>query len=471
MAIAMLVASTAEAQPRPDTPGADLLFQFEETEVVEATTMDPITVHFTRSGPNQVPDADADANGLPDFVEEVAAQYVEALAFYESEGFAAPLADTAGGGPELDVYLLDLFGTADGSYQRDDCDGSGCRGYLVHENDFVGYGYSRVLTANRIVASHELFHAVQAAYASGIGTVFSEGTATWATERFDGSLRDFELALRGYLADPERPLNLDVAGVVLDRFAYGSALFFRFLEERFDPEVVRMLVEAHEGGGASFLEPLDAILRTEGSSFAEAFVDHTRWNLRTGRRWRAGESYVDGATYPAVAPRDITLPLRDERPRHFHAAARYYRAEAGDRAIVTASLVGDDVESLVLWGAVEADELRLVDAPDGRLELSDAADATVWIVVVHPALEGPSARSSVCVGSPIEVEACEEALAPEPEPDGGPMMDAGVAADAGAEGSGGGCSVAASTVPLSWPLLLLVTGLVRRRRAGERLGH
>lgn len=453
--------SSASAQPRPDTPDAELLFTFEPGELVETFSAGPITAHFTRAGSNAVPNTDADDNGVPDFVEEVASQYVEALAFYESEGFAAPLADSAGGDAGLDVYLLDLFGSADGSYQRDDCDTSGCRGYMVHENDFVGYGYPSLRVANRIVASHELFHAIQAAYAPTLGSVFSEGTATWATERFDGSLRDFDSAIGGYLADPERPLDSDVAGAVLDRFAYGSALFFRFLEERFGAHVVHSLVEAH-GGDASFLVPLESVLAAEGTSFAEAWVEHVRWNLWAGSDGD-GDGYAEGPSYPRVTPREVSLPLVEERPRHFHAAARYYRVDAGSRETIVAELPGE-LEGLVLFAGLEREgEQRTVDAVEGRLELVDAAGATVWLVVVNPALEGPSARASICAGDAAEVATCRDALSP-PE-----LVDAGVPADASVptdDPSGGGCGAAGGPPSGAW--FAIGWGLVATRRRARR---
>src|SRR5690606_35560108 len=97
--------------------------------------------------------------------------YDEVLAAYVGRlGFRAPLADGSlldnGGDARFDVYLLDFGGSADGSFRVDACGQDGalptqCAGFMVQENDFAGYAYPSVRYANRLLAAHELFHAVQ----------------------------------------------------------------------------------------------------------------------------------------------------------------------------------------------------------------------------------------------------------------------------------------------------------------------
>ena len=105
---------------------------------------------------------DADGNGVPDFVEEVALRGDEVLARYVTAGFRLPLSDgTFGGDDWLDIYLRNLDG-ADGNFEADSCTDRPfhCVGYITMENDFAGYGYPTTSLAIPVLTSHELFHAV-----------------------------------------------------------------------------------------------------------------------------------------------------------------------------------------------------------------------------------------------------------------------------------------------------------------------
>ncbi|MFN7135879.1 MAG: MXAN_6640 family putative metalloprotease, partial [Myxococcales bacterium] len=305
-------------------------------------------VHFTRAGSHRVPSADADADGVPDFVEQVAETYDEVLAFYAGTlGLRAPLGDgVLGGDARFDVYLIDFNRAADGSFRTDGClqqNPERCFGYIVQENDFAGYGYPSTRVANRVLASHELFHAVQAAYDTGQKPVFSEGTAVWATERFDPSLNDFEAFIGAYLQNPERSLDVPPVGPVAS-FAYGAAIFFRFLEERFGAELVPALLKATENGAGGVADPywveaLDSMLAgVHGSSFADAFTGFAEWNLMTGT-FAAGGRYANAAAYPPPKMAFEQAPLFVERGRYFYASTQYFSLEVKGRKAMTAALV------------------------------------------------------------------------------------------------------------------------------------
>jgi len=466
-----LTCAVASAQ-RPDTPGGEELFRFDADDVVETFDEERVRVHYTRSASdNAVSPTDADASGVPDYVEMVAAIYEEALEFYEAQGFRAPLSDEAldenGGDARFDVYLVDFFGSADGSYQAERCTDGQCTGYMVQENDFRGYGYPSLETAVRIVGSHELFHAIQAAYDRNQGSVFSEGGATWATETFDPSLSDFESAIRGFLASPERPLDSD-SGSVLDRFAYGSAIFFRFLEERYGAAFVRELMEG--AIGEPWIEVLATQLEAEDDEFGDMLTTFARWNLFTGDRADPAQGYANGGSYAQVTVREESFPLEDERPRHFYAATRYYAAAPEDRTRIEVALVGDTAP-LRTFVAAETDGELVIDE-----EGVDVGDATqVIVAVVNTARSGSSARGSVCAGDPEEVAACVARfempdVGPVGEDDAGTLgSDAGVVtSDAGVDAGappptddGGGCSAGGVGGGSAWLLLLV---LLRRRR-------
>lgn len=483
---------------RPTDTASNLMWRYQPGDTVTSIAADggSFRVHYTEAGINAVPSQA--------FVEDVDATYEAVGALYHGAlGYRHPLGDGAiadnGGDDRFDVYLLNFSQGADGSFRVDQCPTvDQCLGYVVQENDFVGFGYPSVSEATRILGSHEYFHAVQAAYDANQNAVISEGTAVWATERFDPASNDFEGFVGGYLAQPDRSLDNPPTGPVPD-FAYGAAIFFKFLSERFDDQLIRTLWEHLENGHGAASEPadqadptflvqLDAVLR-EGyqSSFAEAFTEFARWNLYTGSANDPTLAWADATHFPAVASTATTLPFESAVLRVYYASAQYFTAPAGTHTLVTGALVDssatatDDREDLTLWLAVKqrgriTDVKRITSG-----ETVDVTDAQLVAVVVNGRRGATgtslSQRPILCLGAVDEVNACAGLTPPDagqpdagqPEPDAGIIVDAGV--DAGAPSDAGmtptpsptGCGCGMSPAPLS--LLLLLFTVLRRRPA------
>ncbi len=456
---------------RPDTPGNTLLYNFESTDVVETfdSTGGNFKVHFTRNGPNAVPANDSDQSGIPDFVEQVAEVYELVLTRYSTElGFRTPVSDENivdnGGDGRFDVYLVDFAGVGDGNFQKDQCDISNpeiCAGYMVQENDYAGYGYPSTLVANRILASHEFFHAVQAAYDTEQGSVMSEGSAVWATETYDSSLYDFEYFIDGYLENPDRSLDVAMTGPV-DPFSYGVAIFYQFLEERFGTGTVRALWERCENGAQGVADPywfeqLDPLLNGRASlSFAEAFVEFATYNLFTSSHADPSRSYANGAGYPAVDIETAAGPLVDDKLRVFYASAQYYGVPTDGRAAMTAALVPpldepEHLDDLHLLLAVDTGsaygEIKQLSELNSASETVDTSSATrLVVVVVNGKQDGDSQRPALCVGSAEQVQQCRSSLG---------WSQGGGGAGAGGSSSGGsaaGGAVSGGGQPTTPPL-------------------
>ncbi len=434
---------------RPDTPGNVLQFNFDPGELVEtaASPSGKILVHYTRSGTNAVPAKDADMSGVPDFVEEVASVYDDVLAYYESIGFRPPRMDEGlpdnGGDGKFDVYLVDFAGIGDGTFQIDACDNvkkSQCSGYMVQENDYQGYGYPSTLVANRILASHEFFHGIQGAYDRDQGNVFSEGTAVWATESFDGTLNDFEWFIDGYLNNTGRSLDVPLPGPV-DSFSYGTGLFFRFLEEKYGAGTVRALVERTEDGAFGETDPkwlsvTGKMLETQGqATFPEAFVEFATWNLFLGSKSDPTRSYVNCAKYPQVKMESASAPYTDLL-RMFYASAQYYRSYPGERAKMTAALtsaetaLGETSDVVLLIVAERNGQydavVRVADVRAGTEEIDTAGADAFVAVAINTTTTGTSRKPTLCIGSPEEVAECKKSV-----------ESAGTGGAGGAGGTGG----------------------------------
>ncbi|WP_437587236.1 MXAN_6640 family putative metalloprotease [Sorangium sp. So ce1000] len=468
-AAAPLDGPAAAPLDRPDSRGTSLQFRFDPDDVVEtfASASGSFLVHFAREGRCAVPPADDDATGVPDFVEEVAAVYDEVIAHYRNVlGFRPPSSDEDlpdnGGDGRFDVYLVDFAGVGDGVFRVDACaedGGDRCTGFMTQENDYSGYGYPSTLTANRILGSHELFHAVQAAYDHGQDTLITEGTAVWATESFDPSLKDFEGFVDGYLANTDRSLDVPFTGPV-DPFSYGSALFFQFLEERFGEGTVRSLWERVEDGAfgeadPAWFEQLDPLLSSRAqTTFSEAFVEFAAWNLLTGSAADPERSYAAGAGYRGLAPQEVAAPYADGL-RVFHASAQYFSVSPGGRATMTAALAApaDDpaqLSGLALLlaarrGRAYGEIVRAGDVASGAEVVDTAGADDLAVIVVNGLQEGGSRKPTLCIGTPDEVAACRAAAEGAGGGDGGGA--GGEAPPQGAAGGiddgGCGCRVAA----------------------------
>jgi MYXO-CTERM domain-containing protein len=482
---------------RPDTPGNNLLFNFDRGDVVELfdSPGGGFRVHFTRDGAHAVPDTDADSSGIPDFVEEVAGVYDDVLAFYTNElGFRPPLGDgdiaDNGGDARFDVYLVDFGGSADGNFAQDACDGETCAGFMIQENDYVGYGYPSTLYANRVLGSHELFHAVQAAYDVGQGSVLAEGTAVWATEQWDPTLGDFEGFIYGYFENTDRPIDEPLPGPA-DPFSYGSAIFFQFLEEAYGVGTVRSLIERCEDGAGGVADPywldvLGPMLEADkGVTFDTAFAEFARWNLFTDDFADPAEAYAAGAGYRRVGVENVSLPHQDPELRLYRASAQYYAFDPAGRTSLTAAVVPtagepDPTTGLVVYVVAQAGNTRtvtaLADVGAGTESVDiDGADSAL-VVVVNPAAVGESRKPALCVGTTDEVAACKEAVGTTgtggagggvpSDDDGGDSETDGGSADDG-EDDGCGCGIAGADGPRSTfaaGLMGLAYLFARRRR-------
>lgn len=463
--LALGIASSARAA-RPDEPGSGELFRFEDNDVVETFDTARFRIHFTRAGINAVPSADADTSGVPDHVEQLGGIYEEVLTFYTDElGFRAPLGDVGSdpqGDERFDVYLVDFGLSADGTFRSEVCSGATCAGFMVQENDFAGYGYPSKAYANRLLASHELFHAVQAAYDAEQGAVLSEGTAVWASEHFDPSLDDLELFAGAFLEETDRPIDSDGVGPV-DSFTYGSALFWEYLSEQLGPQFVRALWEAcADAPNADWFTLLDGVLRNAGATgFADVYSDFAIATLLTGDRADPARGLAHGDTIPELAFDDETLPFFDDSFLVFISSYQTLAVNPTGRAQLRVAVVGEgsDVEGIrlalaPLSGNTVGEVLR---APTLDVTVDAVAAEFVIVQLVNTRQSGSGARPALCVGAPDEVDDCLLALAPRPQPDEGP--------DAQAAGCAG-TSAATHVLPMFVLLALVLARAGRRPQPG-----
>ena len=340
----------------------------------------PVLVHYAIEGVDAVLPADLDGSGVPDFVEEVADRAAESLAAYAALGFRPPISDDDleddGGDGRLDIYLQE-FGVADGHFASEGCTEvpHRCSGHVRMENDFVGYPYATTSLGIRVLVSHELFHAVQAAYDADQPASWAEGTAVWAEEWIYPEQDDFERLVAGFLAKTFRPFER-AGGGFGDPYPYGAGLWAHFLALRFGDDV---LVDAWEGceetagSDPGFLDVLDGVLAARGSSLAEAWIEFTRWNGATGAA--AGAAGYPDAGRLALAFREPALTAPGAATVSIDGmSARYLPISGGPRPL-----------RIVVEGDAIAAEVRAPGAVVQRIGADGVASRHELVIAGGPA--------------------------------------------------------------------------------------
>ncbi len=458
--LTLLLLSPFAAAQRPTEGG---MFSFTDEDVI-ATVDSPsgtVRVWYSTDGPNVVKAGDDDADGVPDFAALVGATAEDVLRVYAAAGFRAPLSDGEDGGSDaMDVYLVDFAGNADGNYAAERCSSSPrqCSGYFVMENDFSGYGYSNAETAIRVLTSHELFHAVQAAYDADEEVWFSEGTAVWAEDFYDPENTDFLYFCDAYLEDTGRSIDEPPAGPV-PLFAYATGLWWWYLTDHYGDDMLIALLEATESGDDLLVDMAD-LQAARGGSLDEDFSTFAQWNLATGTRAGVAESYPFASRIGPVTAEARGAAIVDDN-RFYPLAATYYllehpggdvwfaaEAEAPELAF---SLHGIDTDGNV------GDIVATFEASPTPASLGELPAGDYWLVGSNPTLAEDSTKLAICLGTADDVTACAPADVDTGDTDTGDT-------DTGGDAPPKGCGCDTGGVGSGWVVGLLAMGMVRRRR-------
>lgn len=424
-AVLLLVPQLASAEDRPTEGG---LWSFDVTDVVESweEPTQTVRVHYSVQGPNATRLDDLDDDGVPDYAQDVAERTRQSIALYVSLGFRTPVLEAAieeelGGSPAYDVYLVDFGGAADGRFGIDGCGNQGCAGFYVVENDFVGYGYATIEDGITTVTSHESFHGVQAAY-NFLPDWVSEGTATWAQRQFDPASADFIRLCNGLLADPGRPLYQPPGGPV-PAFAYGTALWFDFLSERHDAELVVEFLDAllDDANAESPEFVFEDLLAQRGDDLETAWSMFARYNLATGRRAGVAESHPYAGGLDGIDP-DASGDVIALDARFYPLAASYYNLQhaggdawfVADDALTNVAFSLHPVGDFASDGAVgDAIATWSVDTPSAQRVYEDLPPGGYWVVGTLPVIADGPARANLCVSNDPAALGCPDV------PDGG----------------------------------------------------
>jgi hypothetical protein len=194
--------------------------------------------HWLTTGADAVPAQDDNADGTPDYVEQVIEAVDGVHDTYVAAGYRAPKSDgVAGGNAKTDIYLEDVYDDGLYGYCTSDAPNPPANGpydtwaYCVLDNDYADFPTNTPLENLQVTAAHEYFHAVQFGYDAAEDSWLMEATATWAEdELFDDVDDNLQYLSESPLKKPGQPLDtFNDAGA-----QYGTWIFFRFLTEQLD---------------------------------------------------------------------------------------------------------------------------------------------------------------------------------------------------------------------------------------------
>jgi hypothetical protein len=302
-------------------------------------------VHWVEEGLDAPSLADANGNGVPDYVEEVeaVAEHVHAVENGRLH-WREPKSDGRMGGQrgKTDIYLVELGGALFGYAAPDRGQASkGHRlprrlhGYLVLDNDYAPSEFPGTTEADDldVTLAHEYNHILQFAYDAYQDPWFAESTAVWMEDQVYNGINDYLRYIRRWTRRSDTPLT---ASSIKE---YGSAVWNDWLTRRYGRSFLRgtWARAIHTKPGGFSVNAYEAAIHAAGhSSFSRDFARF----CRDTAEWRTDTVFREGNLYPDVA-RQGSLPLNGRRLRRYldHATCHLLRLRPSRGRAVTVRAV------------------------------------------------------------------------------------------------------------------------------------
>lgn len=381
--------------------------------------------------------ADPDADGVPVWIDTLAAALEHAWDVLQGHGFSAPFGSDA---YYLDAYVGNTGVVADGwpvtlsdsFYAYTDIDRDYDVAYFVFNNDLSSHT-DREQEVLKAAAAHELFHAVQrvdypwddedlvpdARWNEEIW--WMEGTATWIEEICQPDVDDYVQYVKKFLQSPEKP--------IYEKFGkreYGTAVFAGFLWlHHGGPDLWQQIFE-----NAYLLGVTDAVERalTDAGRPPLGDVAAEFWTLAAHPEdvWADGLRYYEGVQAVNLFREEPPLPL-DLSTSIFTGPGQYgahiFLLPAGTGPIQVSLPESFDGSAWRLSRTSAGDGEAVVEAPvvgGAPVTLSSAEGAPSYLALVNTT----DARGRRSYRVFLDVAAIPDSAAPPAEPvvesDGGP---------------------------------------------------
>ncbi len=274
-------------------------------------------VHWVAEGIDAPSLADADGDGIPDYVRRVLA-VAEHVHLVENDklGWREPKSDgrKGGGTGKTDIYLSqiggELFGYAApdrGQATKEHRIPRRLHGYLVLDNDYSSFEFPGTTPTHdlEVTVAHEYNHILQFGYDAFQDPWFAESSAVWMEDQVYNGIDDYLRYVRRWVKRWETPLT---TGSIKE---YGSAVWNQWLSRHYGEAIVRRAWARaiHVRPGGFSVSAYEAAIRRAGHSDLGHDFAHFAADVA---EWRTGEGFRESRLFPDV-PRQGHLAL-DGRP-------------------------------------------------------------------------------------------------------------------------------------------------------------
>lgn len=422
------------------------------------------TVHYATTGPNAPPLDDPNNNGVPEWVETVAATFEYVYTQYSTLGYQA--APTKPAGAPYDIYLLDLAPQGYYGITQSDQPASLPRypnaftSWMELDNNYTDSIYKpstfTPLQSLQITAAHEYHHAVQYGYNYYFDIWYAEATSTWLEGELYESVKQLYNYIPAWFSNSSRSLDTfitppgDTDQNLPLGYGYGRWIFNRYLSEKYSPAMIRGLWEkvgglASPDGNADIpMAPvLDSLLSsTYASSLGIAFLDFTKRVYTRG--WASHPEdiarihpYAPLASYSAFPVYANTSPVPAITLPHYSFAYYTFVPSAGSPGNLPITITGTSGITATAFrkrgSTIDEFPFASVNGATVTVPAFSSSSEVVLLIANATSIDNHSANFSTNgTGQPVQ------------EPAGGtvypPLPPATPANDGG--GSSGGCFIA-----------------------------
>lgn len=317
-------------------------------------------VHWVAEGIDAPSLADADADGIPDYVTRVqaVAEHVHSVENGKL-GWREPLSDgrKGGGKGKTDIYLDQIGGALFGYAAPDRGQGTKehrlprrLHGYLVLDNDYDPREFPGTTPQNdlEVTVAHEYSHILQFGYDAYQDAWFAESSAVWMEDEVYNRIDDYLRYVRRWVKRYDTPLT---ANSIKE---YGSAVWNKWLAHRYGRPIVRHAWSRarHTKPGGFSVSAYDSAIRAAGGS--DFSRDFARFAADLPE-WRTDSVFAEAHAYPDVS-RQGSLPLDggalSRRLNHTTFQLLRLRARSGRAVAVTATTPSGAAAGLALVGRI-----------------------------------------------------------------------------------------------------------------------
>tara|TARA_B110000438_G_C15778290_1_gene635091 strand:+ start:105 stop:1769 length:1665 start_codon:yes stop_codon:yes gene_type:complete len=232
-------------------------------------------VHYDIEGDSAPELTDINANGIPDYVDEVGiiADSTRKV-LTEVMNFRPEVDDSDG---IYDIYIM-AFGT---NYYGVNVHEGGGQSYIKIDNDYASGFYTTGIQVMRLTVAHEFFHAIQRAYKetqSVSDQFFYELTSTWIEDIIVPDGDDYLYWLSDFINNPQRSWD-ETDGYSLALFGHYLSTQFEDIASEKESTIMRKIWENISNTNSPY-EILNGILQDSyNSSFQVAWLDFVSRNM------------------------------------------------------------------------------------------------------------------------------------------------------------------------------------------------